>query len=138
MFKEEAAKWQREPPAEEHELQKLIEQCGIELPNAYLDLLRYSNGGEGELGIEPGWFQLWPVEEVIALNQSYEVQTNIPAFWGFGSSGGGELLAFDVRTSKSVKVFMIPFIPMDEKEAVKIADDFESFVKEMGRRSDSL
>ena len=137
MYKEEAAKWQREPPAEEHELQKLIEQCGIELPNAYLDLLRYSNGGEGELGIEPGWFQLWPVEEVIELNQSYEVQTNLPGFWGFGSNSGGELLAFDVRRSTPFKVFMIPLIPMDEKAAVKIADDFESFACAMGKRDDS-
>ena len=118
----------RKPPAEEGEMQKLIERCGFELPESYLNWLGQSNGGEGDLSVAPGWYQLWPVEEVLELNQSYEVQENLPGFFGFGSNGGGELFAFDVRSPKQFKVFMIPFIVMNEKDAVEIASDFASFV----------
>lgn len=62
--------------------------------------------------MDPGWFQLWPAEKVIEYNNSYKVAENVPGFFGFGSSGGGEMLAFDMRGGKPRKVVMIPFIVM--------------------------
>ena len=50
---------------------------------------------EGGLSVEPGWFQLWPPAEIERWNREYQVAEFAPEFLGFGSSGGGELLAFD-------------------------------------------
>jgi hypothetical protein len=86
-----SAKWGREPPADPEAIRSLIAGAGVDLPEDYLSLLRLSNGGEGELGVEPGWFRLWPAGEVIDLNRDYEVAELAPGFFAFGSSGGGLL-----------------------------------------------
>lgn len=56
----------------------------------------------------------------------------LPGFLGFGSNGGGELLAFDTRV-QPWKVCMIPFIPLDESESIVIAPDFVSLSRHFGR-----
>jgi len=77
----------------------------------------------GELSADPGWFELWPADQLDERNAAYKTQEFVPGFWGFGSNGGGELFAFDSQGS----VFMIPFVPMEAKSAVKIADSWKSF-----------
>ena len=66
---------------------------------------------------EPGYFQLWHPDAVEEMNRSYRVAEYAPGFLGFGSDGGGEMLAFDAHGS----VFKIPFVGMAPKEAKKIA-----------------
>ncbi len=51
------------------------------------------------MGADPGWFQVWPADQVVELNRGYEVCENLPGFFGIGSSGGGELLASDARSA---------------------------------------
>ena len=129
---EPAASWDRLPPASQAALQKLRAECGVELPEAYLLLLGSSNGGEGELAVEPGWFQLWQAEGVLELNASYEVAEHAPGFFLFGSSGGGELLALDLRGEQPWKVVMLPAIPLEADQAVVVAEDFTGFIRAMG------
>jgi hypothetical protein len=89
--------WRPEAPASEESLKRLAEQAGFHVPDSYLSQLRYSNGGEGDLAVDPGWISLWRAEDVISQNSAYEVPELVPGLWGFGSNGGGELLAFDLR-----------------------------------------
>ena len=125
--------WQPEPPATEAALNALCAQAPVTLPIEYIAQLAESNGGEGELGVEPGWIVVWPVEEIVALNEGYQVAEMLPGFWGFGSSGGGELLAFDARNGAPYPVVMVPFIPMNAKHAVQIAASFMEFRQFIGR-----
>jgi hypothetical protein len=126
--------WQyRKPPASPGALKKLSAAAPIALPEEYLALLRFSNGGGGQLGVEPGWFQLWPAKEVLASNRDSGALECLPGFFGFGSNGGGELLALDLRSGPPYKVVMVPFIPMDVEEAVTIADTFSEFLLALGR-----
>jgi hypothetical protein len=127
------AVWDTKEPAKAESIERLVAEIGKDLPSEYFALLRYSNGGEGSLDIDPGWLQLWSLEEVLEHNRGYEIEEAIPGFFGFGSSGGGELLAFDTRNGKPWKVVMIPFIPMSAKEAIVIANDFEEFIRAIGR-----
>lgn len=120
------------PPASEESINNLVLNAGPALPEKYLDFLRFTNGGEGELGIDPWYFQVWPAEEVIDSNRNYGVQEYIPGFFAFGTNGGGELLAFDMRHEDERRVFMIPMIPMSESDAVEIAPDFETFAMVCG------
>ena len=82
----------RESPADPAAIAALLTACPIDLPAEYLAPFAFSNGGGGPLAVEPGWFQLWPAEDVLALNRDYGVQQQLPSLFGFGSNGGGELL----------------------------------------------
>jgi hypothetical protein len=101
----------------------------LSLPESYLDYLRGENSKEGGLSVEPGWFQLWALDEVKEYNQQYQIEKFIPDFVGFGSSGGGELLAFN----SSGRVFMVPFIGMSKQDAKDIAASWNEFVDHMER-----
>lgn len=48
--------WRGCMPASESSFQDLRKGAPAGLPGTYFILLRFSNGGEGDLGIEPGWF----------------------------------------------------------------------------------
>jgi hypothetical protein len=122
----------RKPAAAAGAVAALSAASGIKLPEEYLALLRLSNGGDGPLSVEPGWFQLWPVDEVLALNRSYRVHEYLPGLFGFGSNGGGELLALDTRRGPPWPVVMVPFIGMEEDTVVEIAEDFAEFLRTTG------
>jgi hypothetical protein len=104
------------------------------LPVDYLQHVREDDGAEGELDAEPGWIALWPVAEVARLNAGYELSRWLPGFLGFGSNGGGELFVFDTR-ALPWRICMVPFIPMEESDAVEIAPDFASLASHFVRRS---
>jgi hypothetical protein len=132
-LKASAGRWQSvPPPASDTAIQALVEKVGISLPEEYIEFLRVVNGGEGELAADPGWFQLWAAENVAEYNRAYNVGSVLPGFFGVGSSGGGELLAFDMRCSQARPVVMIPFITMHETEARQVAPDFRTFLKLTG------
>lgn len=127
--------WQPAPPASAAALARLRMECGIPLPSGYLAMLEESNGGEGDLSIDPGWIALWCAEDVISNNTGYRVAEYLPGFLGFGSNGGGELLAFDVRRGEPYPIVMVPFIPMAAEDAVQIAHSFEELRKHIGMDS---
>jgi hypothetical protein len=124
--------WRPVAPASKAALAHLTAAAPIDLPGAYAELLSVSNGGEGDLGVDPGWIALWPAEHVLQWNADYEIEDYAPGFFGFASNGGGDLLALDVRSGPPYQVVAIPFIGMDPSEAVVIAPDFDSLVLAIG------
>ena len=48
--------WNKEEPAGQKQVLELITNAVIGLPVEYIAFLLFSNGGEGPLGINPGWF----------------------------------------------------------------------------------
>lgn len=133
ILSDATAQWTRRPPATEAAIHALTENCGFALPEEYLSFLRYSNGGEGRMVIEPWYFQLCSAEEVIAYNQDYNVPTYLPGWFAIGSDGNGFILAIRKRRESSCPVFTVPFIITAECDAVEIAYDFEMFAMALGR-----
>jgi hypothetical protein len=66
----------------------------VTLPEQYLEFLARTNGSEGELAVEPGWFQVWRVEEALVASEDYEIPEYLPGYFAFGGNGGGELFVF--------------------------------------------
>jgi hypothetical protein len=99
------------------------------LPEEYIRYFAEDGPREGGLTVEPGWFQLWTPDEVGKWNMEYEVEEFAPGFLGFGSSGGGEMLAFDLNG----RVVMIPFIGMHADEARLVAGSWREFVEQIER-----
>jgi hypothetical protein len=111
---------------------QLRSRAEIPLPESYLQLLAVTNGGEGDLGVEPGWISFWSAEEVLDLNQSYELAQHVPGLFGIGSNGGGELIALDSREELPFPVVAIPFSPLDAEDAMVIAPNFDALVSFLG------
>lgn len=58
MLKQPNRKWSGNTPASESEILRLVQSCKFKLPNEYLELFRFSNGGEGSLALPPLLFVL--------------------------------------------------------------------------------
>jgi hypothetical protein len=50
-----------------------------------------------------------------------------PGLFAFGTNGGGEAFAFDLRTS-TMPIVMVPFIGMELSEARSIGTTFNGFL----------
>lgn len=104
-----------------HELQAEVGP----LPLAYLDLLRLGNGGEVGLSVDPLVFCLDSAEAALSYWRSGAYTMN--GVFVFGGNGGGELLAFDLRTPGKWPV--VSYDPIDPEGSIQqVADDFESFL----------
>src|SRR4029453_3043958 len=101
-------------------LDALRNRAPLNLPDSYLFQLENSNGGEGDLAVNPGWIAFWPAENIITWNADYEVDKWLPGFFGFGSNGGGELFAFDVRRGAPYLIVMCRSSPWTRKKRCKL------------------
>ena len=97
----------------------------IHLPPEYLAYVEEDGTDAASTEGDPGYFQLWHPDDVEKMNRDYHVAEYAPGFLGFGSDGGGEMLAFDSAGS----VFMIPFVGMEPAEARKIAASWSEIVE---------
>jgi hypothetical protein len=120
--------WQAKAPASEESIEQLLQRSKLLLPADYLDFLRYSNGGDGFLIVQPYYFRLWPAEQTVDNNLDYQIPDYVPGFFGFGDNGGGEFFAFDTRTAAPWRIYTIPFVPMEESDALGVAEDFLTLV----------
>lgn len=83
--------WYGFPGAKESEIEKLVQAVDIDLPAEYLDLLRFSDGGETEIAVQPWNFVLDDVQSVLKFHKN----DFFPGYFIFGGNGGGELFAID-------------------------------------------
>jgi hypothetical protein len=103
----------------------------IDLPDVYVAYLQ--GGGVAEEFTEglPGYVALWHPDEIETNNRDLQVETCAPGYLGFGTDGGGELLAFDA----SGAVFMLPMIGMEPRYANKIADSWLEVAERITRHA---
>jgi len=108
-------------------IEKAQADVGVKLPDDYLSFFLRSNGADGPIG-ETGYLSLWPIDELADLNQGYRVREFAPGLLLFGSDGGGEAFAFDLRNS-SMPIVGVPFVGMSLEEARPIARTFTEFLE---------
>jgi SMI1 / KNR4 family (SUKH-1) len=129
-------KWNlRESPANESSIFRVkTELKFLDLPPALWDLLRFSNGGEVNISVRPGLFMPWSTGELISFNSSegYNIEEFFPDFFGFASDGGSEMFVLKKADLPQSAVYVIPFVSVEEDEAIKVADSFEDLVRLFG------
>jgi hypothetical protein len=124
--------WLPKEPASAADIAQLPLKAQAELPTEYVELLRFSNGGEGPLALPPRYFVLYSVRECIALFQgNRHIIEQFPGFMLFGSNGGGEYLAFDIRVRPPWPVVMVDAVAGPET-AEQIAPDMATFIQAVG------
>ena len=121
--------WFAAPAAKAEALARLREVAPVELPASYLDLLAFSDGGEGPLPRLPYNLCLDPSAQVVEALQSG--QTGADGFLIFGGSGGGEYLALDIRGHQPWRVVAIDMV-VGPASAETVAADFDAFLEMVG------
>jgi hypothetical protein len=124
------AKFHGNPPAEAEAIRRLEAESGLHLPVEYKEFLRQQNGGEGFIG--NAYAMVWQVEELLAMNKSYQVHVYALGLFLFGSDGGGEAFAFDTRT-EAKPIVSVPFVGMELNEARPMAPTFNQFLEGLFR-----
>ena len=118
-------------PATDPSIDALIKLAPISLPDSYIDLLRVVDGGETFVG-EPDsddelYLNLWPSGDVLAFNAEYQVPDLAPNHFAFGTNGGGELLALDLRRGDDA-VVMHPSIGLSDDSGMLVVPTFDSLL----------
>ena len=101
----------------------------MNLPIEYVQYVESGGMLEAFTDDEPGYVALWPLADVAQRNIDYNVSEYSPGYLGFGSDGGGELLAFDDVGC----VYKLPFIGMEPRYAIKIANSWNELAQRLER-----
>lgn len=136
ILRQPGREWRAKPPATEADIALLESKANRELPREYVELLRFSNGGEGPVALPPLWFQLYAVKDCIALCLNQDILERFPTFMFFGSNGGLESIGFDLREGPPWRIVMVDQIAGTESSE-QIAPNFRAFIESLGFETDS-
>src|SRR6218665_864588 len=128
-----APEWCGAPGAKDEDIAALRSELPFEPPAEYLDLLRVSNGGEGELALPPLWLQLFDISFALQLWSDTHYRKEYPMLFFFGSNGGFESIAVDMSRPKPWPVVMVDCVAGIESSEV-ISQSMASFIQAIGRR----
>ena len=111
--------------ATEQELDSAAAALGIELPKDYRAVMRRINGGECDFG--GSWIVLQSLEAAIDRNASFK-EAGFPPFIFFGSDGGGNGYAWDLRPERHSRYVVVPFIVPEDEAVIPCGDTLEEFL----------
>jgi hypothetical protein len=97
LLQEPDRKWHARPGCADADLKRLSSASPVCLPDLLFDFLLFSNGGEGPLALPPLVFILDDVDFIIGNVMDLRTRELYPGLVLFGSNGGLERIAFDVR-----------------------------------------
>jgi len=134
MVASEGREWTGNPPATAEEIAALRQELPFELPLEYVEFLEVCNGGEGELALPPLWFQLYDTKFAIELRRNRDYRLNFPDLFFFGSNGGLESIAIDMRAKGQWPIVMVDCIA-GMSSAKQISANLRQFIEAVGVRS---
>lgn len=83
--------WYSNPPCNQQMMLRL--EKSFPLPDDYKEFMSWSNGGEGYIGSQ--YVALWKIENVIQLNNDYQIQQHLSEkYLAIGTDGGDNCIGF--------------------------------------------
>jgi SMI1/KNR4 family protein SUKH-1 len=131
MLSAPGRRWDGNPPATQAQILELGEVLGFDLPPHYVELLQTCNGGEGELALDPYWFVLFDTGFALEMATDTFYQSEFEGMFIFGSNGGGETIALDMRGQEPWPVVMVDCIAGMESARI-VAPSIDDFIKAIG------
>jgi hypothetical protein len=111
-------------PAAKYEVLEAIRlSLKFDLPGDYPEFMSAYDGGEGF--IDEHYLILWQAKDLKAFSDDYQFDEYAPSLVPFGSNGGGEAFAFDMRTVPPA-IVIVPFIGLTD--ATRVALSFDAFL----------
>lgn len=110
------------PGASESMVSELVACAGRDLPEDYLNFLRFSNGAIG------GFARIYKIELSIQYNKSDLVKIDLPGFFVIGSDGAGEAYGYNFNLPVP-EIVSIPFIGGEWKHAIYFGKSINEFLE---------
>jgi hypothetical protein len=108
-------------------VQRIEELSNFTLPTDYKTFLLKYQGFEKSFGNQ--YMAIWDIDELLEMNQSYEILEHLSQTLGIGSNMGGELIAIEYIDKNNYKIILAPFIGLEDKENhVEIGYSFTDFL----------
>jgi cell wall assembly regulator SMI1 len=111
--------------ATDQELDDAAAALGIELPEDYRAVMRRVNGGECDFG--ESWIVFQSLEASIERNATFK-EAGFPPFIFFGSDGGGDGYAWDLRPERHSRYVVVPFVVPGDEAVIPCGDTLEEFL----------
>ena len=124
--------WYGRDGASSSELEGFRSFVPTTLPQGYYDLLRFSNGGEGPLGVQPCWFVLDTTEEAATAWTGKSHAEFFPGLFVFGSNGANEAFAFDLRADGVRVVYFDTTNANLAESVVELTTSMDAFIALIG------
>jgi hypothetical protein len=125
--------WQGNVGASAEALSKLRAASHLPLPGKLYEFLAFSDGGEGPLPLNPFYFILTSAAVIADNLNSHVFEEFFRGFLIFGSNGGGEYIALDVRGDPPWPVVALDMTNIDIAESLMpLAPSFDEFVTLVG------
>lgn len=124
MLSSPGRRWDGNSPATQAQILELRKVVEFDLPPSYVELLLACNGGEGELALDPFWFVLFDTGFTQEMATDAFYLSEFKGLFIFGSNGGGETIALDIRGHEPWPVVMMDCIAgMDSIRSVATSID---------------
>ena len=91
-------------------------------------MILFSNGIERPIG-KANYLSIWPINELIELNQEYAVDEFLPGIKYFGSDGGDMAYGFEFDHDRTT-IIEISFDSINKEEVKKYGEYFYEFLIE--------
>ena len=102
-----------------------------ELPEDYKEFISNYAGCEIQMGEE--YIKLWDKDNLLSLNQKYEIFENLLETIGIGDNGSGELIAIEKRNDGGLRIILTPFIDLDKQNHIEIGKSFTDFLVKLDK-----
>lgn len=103
-------------PANPDVIKQFLANIDFTLPPGFIAFYEKSNGGDFFIGER--CLVLWQLENLVELNQEYDMDEYAPNFFAFGTNGGNEVYCIEKATGD---IYELPFIIMLEEDAWFVA-----------------
>ena len=125
LSKYETVKRSNKPKITFEEVEKII---GFKLPEDYKTYaIKYS---EFEDMIGEQNLRLWNFDEIIEINEEYEIFECLPKTLGIGDNGSGEFIAIEKLKNRKIRIVLSPFL-IEEEAHIEIGNSFTNFLERL-------
>lgn len=105
-------------PASNIDIQNIESSSGIQLPDVYKELLKYTNGFS--IG---GGVIIYGTDDILERNETWEVDQYAPGYVAVGDDGGGNVFIM-LQGKEEKTVFLVDSGDMNPHHAIELNSDF--------------
>jgi hypothetical protein len=121
--------WPTRTTVGDMDIKHIEKKIGFELPNDYKYFLSKYQRHETQIGKES--FNLWDLDNLLSLNEGYEILLYLPNTFGRGDNGSGEFIGIEKTGIEDFRIILTPFIDLDRQDHIEIGVSFTDFILRM-------